>query len=172
MVRSITPEGGLMDNKGKEVALAKKDEVVGHRDRSSGSAKSRQNRIRPQTSLRRFSQSLMLCIRRQTGKVSREDERVYASQFNRITSELSRLRDSWRMEAGQRRRWVSEKVWKVNSDRVREVHAQLQTPDPYPSEEYRDYLQYMEAKVYKDLMGTWASLWRLLSSVTKERNCS
>ena len=43
----------------------------------------------------------------------------------------------------------------MNSDKVREEYI-LNFEDfktLYPSEEYRDYLQYMEAKVYKDLMG-------------------
>ena len=90
--------------------------------------------------------------------ISREDvEKVYASQFNRITSELSKVErfledGGWTEEDLQTSR---REVWKkMNSDKVREEYI-LNFEDfkaLYPNEEYRDYLQYMEAKVYKDLM--------------------
>ena len=101
----------------------------------------------------------MLCIRRQTGKELVEKTLRKYTLLSSTESHLNspRLRDSWRMEAGQRKTFqVSRReVWKrMNSDKVRGVHTQLRRfQGLYPSEEYRDYLQYMEAKVYKDLMG-------------------
>ena len=62
-------------------------------------------------------------------------------------------------------------VWKkMNSDKVREEYI-LSFEDfktLYPNEEYRDYLQYMETKVYKDLMSDMVALWPQCSSATRE----
>ena len=93
MVRSITPEGGLMDSKGKEVALTQEGQkwlatVIDPQALQNLEAKIESD-LKPRAQALQSELDALYQKADRQG-VSREDvEKVYASQFNRITSELS-----------------------------------------------------------------------------------
>ena len=160
-VRSITPGGGLMDSKGREVVLTQEGQQWLATVIDPQALQNLEARI--ESDLKPRAQALQseldaLYQKAERQGIGREDvKKVYASQFNRITSELSQVErfledGGWTEEDLQTSR---REVWKkMNSDKVREEYI-LSFEDfkaLYPNEEYRDYLQYMETKVYKDLM--------------------
>ena len=162
MVRSITPEGGLMDSKGKEVALTQEGQqwlatVIDPQALQNLEAKI-ESELKPRAQALQSDLDALYKQGEKLGFSKDETERAYSTKFKRIRSELSKVErfledGGWTEEDLQTSR---REVWKqMNSAKVRDEYI-LSLEDfkaLYPNEEYRDYLQYMEAKVYKDLMG-------------------